>query len=127
MFYALFVRQCIHSCQPFFAMFARCKQRVNALTYTFGAHALLRCAGMLCILLGVVSQSHALNILRVDSDVFISGDIVANDDVKLRAEFDAAPVKRLILVNSRGGHLNASMNIARWLTTRGVTTLVAGP
>ena len=127
MFYALFVRQCIHSCQPFFAMFARCKQRVNALTYTFGAHALLRCAGMLCMLLGAVSQTHAINILRVDSDVFISGDIVAKDDVKLRAEFDAAPVKRLILVNSRGGHLNASMNIARWLTTRGVTTLVAGP
>lgn len=127
MFYALFVRQCIHSCQRLFALFALCKQCVKAFTYTFGAFASLRCAGVLSLLLGGLSSSHAINIQRVDTDVFISGDIVANDDVKLRAEFDAAPVKRLILVNSRGGHLNASMNIARWLTTRGVTTLVAGP
>ena len=127
MFCALFVRQCIHSYQPFYAVSALCQQRVRALTDTFGAYALLRCTGMLCMLISAVPLSHAINIQRVDNDVFISGDIVANDDVKLRAEFDAAPVKRLILVNSRGGHLNASMNIARWLTTRGVTTLVAGP
>jgi hypothetical protein len=94
---AIFVRQCIHLLAAFSVLIA-------------GMHS-----------------AHAIHIQRVDTDVFVSGDIVANDDVKLRAEFDTAPVKRLILVNSRGGHLNASMNIARWLTTRGVTTLVAGP
>lgn len=71
--------------------------------------------------------SHALEIQRIDSDVFVSGDIVAQDDLKLKAVFEAAPVKRLILVNSRGGHLNASLNIARWLTTQPLTTLVSGP
>ena len=82
----------------------------------------------LCVLLGSVSlPALAIQIHRIDSDVFVSGDIVANDDLKLRAEFEAAPVKRLILVNSRGGHLNASLNIARWLTTQPVTTLVSGP
>ena len=82
----------------------------------------------LCVLLGSVSlPALAIQIHRIDGDVFVSGDIVANDDLKLRAEFEAAPVKRLILVNSRGGHLNASLNIARWLTTQPVTTLVSGP
>ena len=82
----------------------------------------------LCVLLGSVSlPALAIQIHRIEGDVFVSGDIVANDDVKLRAEFEAAPVKRLILVNSRGGHLNASLNIARWLATQPVTTLVSGP
>lgn len=82
----------------------------------------------LCVLLGSVSlPALAIQIHRIEGDVFVSGDIVANDDLKLRAEFEAAPVKRLILVNSRGGHLNASLNIARWLTTQPVTTLVSGP
>jgi len=82
----------------------------------------------LCVLLGSVSlPALAIQIQRIESDLFVSGDIVANDDVKLRAEFEAAPVKRLILVNSRGGHLNASLNIARWLATQPVTTLVSGP
>ncbi len=82
----------------------------------------------LCVLLGSVSlPAIVIQIHRIEGDVFVSGDIVANDDLKLRAEFEAAPVKRLILVNSRGGHLNASLNIARWLTTQPVTTLVSGP
>ena len=82
----------------------------------------------LCLLTSTVAtHALAIHIERMDSDVFVSGDIVANDDVKLRAEFEAAPVKRLILVNSRGGHLNASLSIARWLTTQPVTTLVSGP
>jgi ATP-dependent protease ClpP protease subunit len=76
---------------------------------------------------GCATHANALQIQRIDTDVFVSGDILANDDLKLRAEFDAAPVKRLILVNSRGGHLNASLNIARWLTTQPITTLVVGP
>jgi ATP-dependent protease ClpP protease subunit len=97
MFNANFVRQCIHLLAAFSALIA----------------------GM--------QSAHAIQIQRVDTDVFISGDIVANDDIKLRAEMEAAPVKRLILVNSRGGHLFASMKIARWLTTQSVTTLVAGP
>jgi hypothetical protein len=81
-----------------------------------------------CVLLwSVLPPALAIQIQRIEGDVFVSGDIVANDDLKLRAEFDTAPVKRLILVNSRGGHLTASLNIARWLATRPVTTLVVGP
>jgi len=81
-----------------------------------------------CLLLwSVLPPALAIQIQRIEGDVFVSGDIVANDDLKLRAEFDTAPVKRLILVNSRGGHLTASLNIARWLATRPVTTLVVGP
>ena len=81
-----------------------------------------------CVLLwSVLPPARAIQIQRIEGDVFVSGDIVANDDLKLRAEFDTAPVKRLILVNSRGGHLTASLNIARWLATRPVTTLVVGP
>lgn len=81
-----------------------------------------------CVLLwSVLPPALAIQIQRIEGDVFVSGDIVVNDDLKLRAEFDTAPVKRLILVNSRGGHLTASLNIARWLATRPVTTLVVGP
>ena len=77
--------------------------------------------------LGVPREAKAMLIQRMDSDVFVSGDIVVNDDLRLRAEFESAPVKRLILVNSRGGHLSASLAMARWLTTQSITTLAVGP
>ena len=77
--------------------------------------------------LGVQDKAMAMQIQRMDSDVFVSGDIVVNDDLRLRAEFESAPVKRLILVNSRGGHLSASLAMARWLTTQSITTLAVGP
>ena len=109
MFIAVFARQCIH--------------RLTKLS-TRG----LRTVGYtVVLLLGSTQVAHAIQIHRVDTDVFISGDIVANDDVKLRTELESAPVKRLILVNSRGGHLFASMKIARWLTAHPLTTLVSGP
>ena len=109
MFIAVFARQCIH--------------RLTKLS-TRG----LRTIGYtVLLLLGSTQVAHAIQIHRVDTDVFISGDIVANDDVKLRTELESAPVKRLILVNSRGGHLFASMKIARWLTAHPLTTLVSGP
>lgn len=111
MFIALCVRQCIHL--------------FNAFCHAGVASRAARSAVLL--LLGVVQAAHAIHIHRVDADVFVSGDIVANDDVKLRNELESAPVKRLILVNSRGGHLFASMKIARWLTMHPVTTLVSGP
>ena len=120
MFTASFVRQCIHS-------WAFITQHSSRSWLAFGRWALLRHAGLWWMFCQAVSNAYAIQIERVDTDVFVTGDIVANDDMKLRAEFDAAPVKRLILVNSRGGHLTASLNMARWLTTRSVTTLVAGP
>jgi len=125
MFIALYARQCIH-------LLALVRQVFSALIrHVFSAYASrrnLHIASYVALWMMVLGQSaHAIQIHRVDTDVFISGDIVVNDDVKLRAEFESAPVKRLILVNSRGGHLFASMKIARWLTTQSVTTLVAGP
>ncbi|NDG15554.1 MAG: hypothetical protein EB110_07910 [Betaproteobacteria bacterium] len=43
----------------------------------------------LCLLTSTVAtHALAIHIERIDSDVFVSGDIVANDDVKLRAEFE---------------------------------------
>lgn len=120
MLIAIFVRQCIHS----LAFFTQLSSRSwNA----FDRGAFWRQVGLGWMICHAVSTAYAIQIQRVETDVFVSGDIVAQDDVKLRAEFDAAPVKRLILVNSRGGHLSASLNIARWLTTRPVTTLVVGP
>lgn len=101
-----------NACQWLYRLFVRCAWRIMWFSVCVGGYA---------------THANALQIQRIDTDVFVSGDILANDDVKLRAEFDAAPVKRLILVNSRGGHLNASLNIARWLTTQPITTLVVGP
>jgi len=120
MFIATFARQCIHS----LAFFTHLSSRS---WFAFGTGAFWRQVGLGWMICHAVSTAYAIQIQRVETDVFVSGDIVAQDDVKLRAEFDAAPVKRLILVNSRGGHLSASLNIARWLTTRSVTTLVVGP
>ena len=120
MFIATFARQCIHS----MAFFTHLSSRS---WFAFGTGAFWRQVGLGWMICHAVSTAYAIQIQRVETDVFVSGDIVAQDDVKLRAEFDAAPVKRLILVNSRGGHLSASLNIARWLTTRSVTTLVVGP
>jgi len=105
MFITSFVRQCIHS-------WAFISQHSNRSWFAFGKWAFLRHAGVWWLLCQAVTNTYAIQIQRVETDVFVSGDIVANDDVKLRAEFDAAPVKRLILVNSRGGHLTASLNIA---------------
>ena len=127
MFNALYARQCIHSTNVIKAAVVALKQHAMPLRYSLGAGTGRHAVGVLSLLLVAISQVHAIQIQRVETDVFVSGDIVANDDVKLRNEFDAAPVKRLILVNSRGGHLTASLSIARWLSTRPVTTLVAGP
>ncbi len=120
MFTVSFVRQCIHS----WAFFTQLSSRS---WLAFGRQAFWRHLGLGWMICHAVSTAYAIQIQRVETDVFVSGDIVAQDDVKLRAEFDVAPVKRLILVNSRGGHLTASLNIARWLAARPVTTLVVGP
>ena len=120
MFIATFARQCIHS-RAFIT------HSLSRLWFAFGSRACWQRLGLGWMICHAVTTAYAIQIQRVETDVFVSGDIVANDDVKLRAEFETAPVKRLILVNSRGGHLTASLNIARWLTTRPVTTLVVGP
>jgi Clp protease len=84
----------------------------------------------LVLLLGAVSLScaaQALTLHRDGGDLYASGVIQIGDDLALRAAHAQAPVQRLILVNSPGGALMASLRIARWLEDLHITTLAAGP
>lgn len=81
------------------------------------------------LLLGVATLScaaQALTLQRDGGDLYASGVIQIGDDLALRAAHAQAPVQRLILVNSPGGALMASLRIARWLEELRITTLAAG-
>lgn len=83
----------------------------------------------LALLLGVATLScaaQALTLQRDGGDLYASGVIQIGDDLALRAAHAQAPVQRLILVNSPGGALMASLRIARWLEELRITTLAAG-
>ncbi|MEI7783493.1 MAG: ATP-dependent Clp protease proteolytic subunit [Betaproteobacteria bacterium] len=70
--------------------------------------------------------AQALSLHREGGDLYASGVIQVGDDLALRAAHAQAPVERLILVNSPGGALMASLRIAHWLEDLRITTLAAG-
>ena len=72
------------------------------------------------------SAAQALTLHREGGDLYASGVIQTGDELALRAAHAQAPVQRLILVNSPGGALMASLRIARWLEDLHITTLAAG-
>lgn len=72
------------------------------------------------------TTAHALTLHRDGGDLYASGVIQISDELALRTAHAQVPVKRLILVNSPGGALMASLRIARWLEELQITTLAAG-
>ena len=83
--------------------------------------------GMLLIAaLAFACAAQALSLHRDGDDLYVSGVIQVGDDQALRQAVEQGPVRRLVLLNSPGGALMASLRIARWLEGLRITTVAAG-
>lgn len=76
--------------------------------------------------LALTCTVQALTLHRDGEDLYAGGMIEAGDDLRLKAAYDEAPVRRLVLVNSPGGALLTSLRIARWIEEQRITTVAAG-
>jgi hypothetical protein len=81
---------------------------------------------LLIAALAFACAAQALSLHREGDDLYASGVIQVGDDLALRQAAEQAPVRRLILLNSPGGALMASLRIARWLEGLRITTVAAG-
>jgi rhodanese-related sulfurtransferase len=70
--------------------------------------------------------ARALTFEQVGSDLFASGPIVATDTAALRERLATGAIRRLVLVNSSGGQLQAGLQMARMVQAAGLETLVSG-
>lgn len=81
---------------------------------------------LLIVALAFACAAQALSLHREGDDLYASGVIQVDDELALRRAAEQAPIRRLILINSPGGALMASLRIARWLEGLRITTVAAG-
>jgi len=81
---------------------------------------------LLIAALAFACAAQALSLHRDGDDLYASGIIQVGDELALRQAAEQAPIRRLVLLNSPGGALMASLRIARWLEGLHITTVAAG-
>jgi hypothetical protein len=81
---------------------------------------------LLIVALAFACAAQALSLHRDGDDLYASGVIQAGDELALRQAAEQGPIRRLILLNSPGGALMASLRMARWLEGLRITTVAAG-
>ena len=82
----------------------------------------------LCSVMLVLTQSiHAMDFKRVGTTLILSGEVVARDLDRAKAEFKTAPViTHVVLRNSMGGNSWTGYRLGELFREHGVTTAVSG-
>ena len=83
--------------------------------------------GLGCVLLGSPFAAHAMNFKRIGSTLILSGEVVARDLDKAKAEFNTAPaITHVVMRNSMGGNSWTGYRLGELFREHGVTTAVSG-
>ena len=79
------------------------------------------------MLLGVSFAAHAMNFKRVGTTLILSGEVVARDLDKAKAELKSVPaITHVVLRNSMGGNSWTGYRLGELFREHGVTTAVSG-
>lgn len=74
----------------------------------------------------IPATGHAMTILRLDTNLILYGPVVREDLAPFRQELSRAPVKHVVLAESRGGDLTAAYGIADLIRKNNINTSVKG-
>jgi hypothetical protein len=79
------------------------------------------------VLLSLTQPTHAMEFKRIGSTLILSGEVVARDLDRAKAEFKTAPtITHVVLRNSMGGNSWTGYRLGELFRENGVTTAVSG-